>query len=52
MTNDALLAMMELHVLPPVPVLQATWVTPFFAGNSTLPTWLGANLTAAATSSG
>lgn len=49
--ND-LLALMELHVLPPVPVLGATWTTPFFGSNPQLATWLGPSLTAAAATSG
>ena len=41
MSGDALLALLELHVLPPVPDLMAPWTTPFFATNPSLPTWLG-----------
>ena len=52
MSNDALLALLELHVLPPVPDLFTPWTTPFFATNPSLPTWLGGGntlLTARAT---
>ncbi|DBA69867.1 hypothetical protein WJX79_003118 [Trebouxia sp. C0005] len=52
MASDALLQLMELHVLPPVPVLYATWTTPFFGSNPTLATWLGPNLTAAKATTG
>ncbi|DBA91768.1 TPA: hypothetical protein ACH3X1_003358 [Trebouxia sp. C0004] len=41
MTNDALLALLELHVLPPVAGLLTPWTTPFLATSPTLPTWLG-----------
>lgn len=52
LSNSSLLAIMELHILPPVPVLLAPWTTPFFAANPSLPTWLGPNLTATSVSSG
>ncbi len=52
MASDDLLALMELHVLPPVAVLYATWTTPFFGGNPTLTTWLGPSLTAVKATSG
>ncbi len=52
MASDALLQLMELHVLPPIPVLYATWTTPFFGSNPTLATWLGPNLTAAKATTG
>ena len=52
MANNALLQLMELHVLTPVPVLYATWTTPFFGSNPTLATWLGPNLTAAKATTG
>ena len=45
LTNEALLALLEVHVLPPVPGLLTPWTTPFFATNPTLPTWLGAAAT-------
>ena len=45
MTRDAILALLELHVLPPVPDLMAPWTTPFFVTNPSLPTWLGAGNT-------
>ena len=41
MTSDALLALLELHVLPPVAGLLTPWTTPFLATSPTLPTWLG-----------
>ena len=41
MSDDALLALLELHVLPPVAGLLAPWTTPFFAGSPSLPTFLG-----------
>ena len=41
MTNDALLALLELHVLPPVAGLLTPWTTPFLTTSPTLPTWLG-----------
>lgn len=44
--NSTLLAIMELHILPPVPVLLTPWTTPFFAAAAPLPTWLGPHLTA------
>ncbi|DBB09869.1 TPA: hypothetical protein ACH3X3_001482 [Trebouxia sp. C0006] len=44
MTNDALLALLELHVLPPVAGLLTPRTSPFLATSPTLPTWLdGAN---------
>ena len=52
MASDALLQLMELHILPPVPVLYTTWTTPFFGSNPILPTWLGPNLTAAKATTG
>ncbi len=52
MATDALLQLMELHVLPPVPVMYATWTTPFFGSNPSLATWLGPNLTAAKATTG
>ena len=52
MASDALLQLMELHVLTPVSVLYATWTTPFFGSNPTLATWLGPNLTAAKATTG
>ncbi len=52
MATDALLQLMELHVLTPVPVLYATWTTPFFGSNPSLATWLGPNLTAAKATTG
>lgn len=44
-SNDALLAVLELHILPPVPKLLAPWTTPFFASNPSLTTWLGGSNT-------
>ena len=52
LSTSSLLAIMELHILPPVPVLLTPWTTPFFAANPSLPTWLGPNLTATKVSSG
>ncbi|KAL3150662.1 hypothetical protein ABBQ32_000460 [Trebouxia sp. C0010 RCD-2024] len=45
MTNEELLALLQLHVLPPVPTLMTPWTTPFFVTNPSLPTWLGAGNT-------
>ena len=42
MSNDALLALLEQHVLPPVAGLMTPWTTPFFAASSEIPSWLGA----------
>ena len=37
MTNDALLALLEVHVLPPVAGLVTPWTTPFFATSPPYP---------------
>lgn len=51
LSNDSLLAILELHVLAPLPVLQAPWTVPFLAAAPSVLSWLGANLTAATANS-